>query len=267
MKIDIKGLIGSFVKAAEPKMPEILGGAAIGFGVAAVIAAIKKTYDYQEDIKEAKKKKAYTDLDGDIKEGELTKKEVALIAVKRYYPVGILLILDSACVIWSLKINRERVSSLLAACAVSNAALKDYKDAAKEVLGEKKRQEIQSAIDDKKIAANPVENTKVVNELSEKRVLFFDPMSSRYFRSDVETVRKALNDLNAAFLYEPYITLNDWYDMLDIPRTKLGDDVGWNGVNGLVDIGPDDARIASNGEPCIALVYHTEPTYDYERYR
>ncbi|MBO6285676.1 MAG: hypothetical protein J6O18_05150 [Bacilli bacterium] len=267
MKIDFKSVVDSVVKTVRPKMPEVLGGCAIGFTIAAVLLAVKQTYEFKEDVEELKKKKVYVDLDGEPKEGVLTKKETALLAAKRYYPVGILVVLDAACVIGSLKINHDRISSLLAACAVSNSALKEYKEAAKEVLGQKKQQEIQSAIDDKKLKEKPVETSNVIHELSDKRTLFFEPLSGRYFRSDIESVRKALNDLNAAFMYEAYITLNDWYDMLDIPRTELGDNVGWNGVNGLVDIGPDDARIASNGEPCIALVYHTEPTYDYTRFR
>lgn len=52
-------------------------------------------------------------------------------------------------------------------------------------------------------------------------------ISGRYFKSDIEKLKRAANDLSRRMLDEGYISLNDFYYEIALPETKLGDELAW----------------------------------------
>ena len=92
--------------------------------------------------------------------------------------------------------------------------------------------------------------------------LCYDGVSGRYFKSDIETIRRAINTVNRSMTYDMYVSLSEFYDELGLEHTDVSDDLGWNLDNGLVDI-DFDSRIAEDGTPCITLNYRVAPRYDF----
>ncbi|MBQ5562679.1 MAG: hypothetical protein IIT39_04770 [Clostridia bacterium] len=57
--------------------------------------------------------------------------------------------------------------------------------------------------------------------------LCYETLSGRYFYSDIEKIRAAVNRANKIILEESYISLNEFYDELDLGHTGIGDSIGW----------------------------------------
>jgi hypothetical protein len=92
-------------------------------------------------------------------------------------------------------------------------------------------------------------------------------MSGRYFSSNREKIKRAENELNKRMIHDVfgYVSLNDFYDEIGLPRTDTGYILGWN-VNKTIDI-DFDSHIADNGKPTIVLDYNlSRPEYDFDRF-
>ena len=94
--------------------------------------------------------------------------------------------------------------------------------------------------------------------------LFYDPISDRHFMSDIETIRKIVNDLNYAMGYgsEMYVSLSQLYDELGLKHTSISDNIGWNIRDGLIE--PDFSSQIDEGKPCIVLDWLKVPSYDFD---
>ena len=94
--------------------------------------------------------------------------------------------------------------------------------------------------------------------------LCYDSVSGRYFKSSIDQIKKAENSINRTVLTEMYVSLNEFYDELDLDHTKLGNDLGWNIDDGLIEI-DFSSQIADNGKPCVVVNYSVAPRYGYSK--
>ena len=91
----------------------------------------------------------------------------------------------------------------------------------------------------------------------------YDSVSGRYFKSDMETIKKAENELDARLRNEMYVSLNEFYYEIGLePLRVIGEDLGWNIDNGYLDLN-FSSQIASDGTPCLVLDYGVAPRYDF----
>jgi hypothetical protein len=89
-------------------------------------------------------------------------------------------------------------------------------------------------------------------------------MSGRYFRNDIEQIRRVVNDLNHQLLSDMWLTLNEFYYAIGLGGINLGEEVGWN-ADELIEIN-FSSKITPDGEPCLVLNYETTPYYDFRNY-
>ena len=105
----------------------------------------------------------------------------------------------------------------------------------------------------------------VISNVVEKgNTLCYDSISGRYFKSDIEKIKKAENELNKKMLNEMYLSLNEFYDELGLRPTSLGNELGWNIDDGLIDI-HFSSQLSEDDQPCLVLDYCVAPRYGYER--
>lgn len=241
-------------KTMVKRSPEILIGLGITGMISTTIMAVKATPKALELIKEAEKEK------DDI----LTPMEKTKTCWKCYAPAVATGIFSVACIIGANSVNAKRNAGLAAAYKLSETALMDYRDKVVETLGEKKEKEIREKVDEERIKKNPVKNKEVIVTDKNTNTLCYDPISGRYFKSDIERIRRAENTLNKQLLHDicGYVSLNDLYDELGLDHTSLGDDLGWNTERGLLDI-DFTSQITQDGTPCIVLNYGVQPKYGY----
>lgn len=174
-----------------------------------------------------------------------------------YVPSALLACAGTASIICSRNITKNRFTAMATAYTVTSSTLRSFKKNLEEVVEPEKVKIIKSKVakDNLEEAANDIPS----NNNEEKKPLFFDSVSGRYFRSTINEIDKAVNELNKQMMNEMYIRLNDFYNEIGLERIKIGEDLGWNIDKGLIEV-RYDTTIADNDEPCIVLDY--ELTYD-----
>ena len=160
--------------------------------------------------------------------------------------------------------NARRNAALATAYQLSQTALTEYKKKVVETIGEKKEQVIKDKIAKDKIENDPISKRGDVIITEKGNTLCYDAISGRYFKSDIDQIKKVVNELNRKMLSEMYISLNQFYTALGLSTTTLGDELGWNIDNGLIEL-DISAQIADDDTPCIAIDYLIAPKYDYSR--
>ena len=255
--------------------PEILTGIGIAGLLATTVLAVKATPKALKCIDEEKKKQNDILLEDAKAKGEeiceqitnLKPIDVVKVTWKCYIPAAVTGLGSVACIIGASSVNAKRNAALATAYALSETALKEYQDKVVETIGEKKEQVIREQIDKDHIERNPVTKVDVI-DTRKGNTLCYDYYSGRYFYSDIEEVKKAVNIINSALLRDDYVSLNELYDEMGLPRNGIGDSVGWN----VSRIGRDlvRARISSqvtdDGRPAIVLSCEPSPTHTYTKY-
>ena len=232
---------------------EILTGVGIAGMLTTVGLAIKATPKAMELIEEKKE-----ELDAD----ELTKGETVKAAWKPYIPTAIVGTLSAVCLIGACAEGAKRTAALATACKLSETALSEYKDKVVEAIGEKKEKGVREKVAQERIENTPVNKSEVI--LTEKgNTLCFDPLSSRYFKSDIDRISKAENELNNKMLHDicGYASMNDFYNELGLPQIDVGDILGWNTDN-LIDI-EISSHVTEEGVPCIVVGHANQPKYEF----
>lgn len=252
--------ISAFFKKVETQMvkhsPEILTGIGITGMITAGVMAVKATPKALDLLSEIHEKEA--ELEMDKKE---VSKEIITKVAPVYIPSVLITGMSIACLIGATSVNNRRTAALATAYSLSESALKEYQEKVIETFGEKKERGVRDAIAKDKIDRNPVSNSEVY--ITKKGdTLCYDTISGRYFKSDIDKIKKIENELNRKLISEMYISLNEFYYELGLQCTKNGNDLGWNVGDGLINI-RFSAQIAEDDTPCIVLDYDYAPRYDF----
>jgi hypothetical protein len=230
--------------------PEILMGFGIAGWAVGTVLAVKATPKAVRCIEEATYEK----------EDDLSPLEIVKATWKCYIPAAVTCVAATGCLIGSCSTSVRRHAALATAYKLSETALDEYREQVIETVGEKKEKDIQEKVNQKQINKTPVEQSNIVNT-GKGTTLMLDPLSQRYFRSDLEFVRRAENNLNKEILHSIYgtVNINDFYDEIGIPRTETGDMMGWN-TDRMIDLNITSG-ITDWGEPCIVIAHYNRPDY------
>lgn len=250
--MNVSKLMKDLGSAMKKHSPEILTGIGVTGLIATTVMAVSVTPKAMTLIEEKKE---------ELQVEKLTPAEIVQTTWKCYLPAAITSVTSIACIIGASSVNVKRNAALATAYTLSETALKEYKDKVIETIGEKKEEAIRDAIAKDKIEQNPV-STKEVIITPKGNTLCYDPISGRYFKSDIDHIKRVENELNRAILNEGYITLNDFYYALGLSNIKIGDDIGWNANKGLLDI-HFSSQLAEDGTPCLVINFPIAPKYDF----
>lgn len=254
----MKKIFNDISEKMSKHSPEILVGVGIAGMFSTVVMSVKatpKVYSMIEKEKEVRRLE---------EKPELTKVDILKMAWKPYLPAAIMFGCSTACIIGANSVNAKRNAVLSTACHISERALAEYRDKVVEVIGEEKEKEIRDKVSEDRMKKDSVTSNTVI--LSKGDTLCYDTITGRYFKSDVDKIKKAENELNHILITGDYCSLNEFYDMLDIPATEMGTAVGWNVKDGLVEI-YFSAQIADDGQPCVVVNYDIQPTYNFDSMR
>lgn len=255
MKPKFTGLVNNVKKVVIKRSPEILTGIGIAGMISAGILAVRATPKALELIRER---------EDELKVEKLSVGETVKTTWKCYIPAVSTCILSAACIIGASSVHTKRNAAIAAAYKLSEKALIEYKDAVIETIGEKKELEVRDKMAEKRIEKDPVSKTEVI--ITDKGTsLCYDSISGRYFKSDIETIKRAENVINKQMLSDMYVSLNDFYDELGLDFTKMGRELGWSVDDGLIDI-HFSSQLADDGTPCLVVEYYTPPRYNFDRF-
>lgn len=233
--------------------PEILTGIGIAGMVTTTILAVKAT------------PKAVKILESHKEENEkITPVDAIKLTWKGYIPAIITGSVSIACLVGASSANLKRNAALATAYKLSETALTEYKESVVEAIGEKKEKHVQEKVAEKQVKNNPVSDSEIIIT-GDGKSLCFDPLSGRYFMSSMDILQKAENKLNKEILQDVfgYASVNDFYAEIDLPRTEVGNLLGWNSEH-LIDL-HITATPSEDGRPALVIGHYNRPKYDYDR--
>lgn len=250
-------------RLVKKRSPEILTGLGIAGMVTTTVLAVKATPKALQLIEEEKERKL-VDGNDTVENHSLKPIEVIKVTWKPYVPAALIGTASVACLIGANSVHARRHAALYSAYKLSETALTEYRDKVVETIGDKKEKKVRDEIAKDKVEQQPVTKTEIIMTGGGDS-LFFDAISGRYFMSNIEFIRKTINDLNYGLGYsnEPYVSLSTLYDELGIPRNNISDEIGWNIKDGLIE--PDfSTQLSDDGRPCIVLDFLKIPTYGFD---
>ena len=247
--------IQKIMMSLSKNSPTILTGLAVAGLVTSVVMAVRATPTAYSVLAEKEREK----------NDKLCNKEVIQYAWKIYIPTALMGAATIGCIIGANQIGMRRNAALASVYSLTETTLKEYQAKVVETIGATKEKKIQDEIDKDKIKKNPPRTDDIIFT-GKGETLCYDSLSGRYFKSDIEKIRKAENELNKELLANNFVSLNEVYEALGLPEIGIGDELGWtlwiDNNDNLVAF-QFSSQLTEDGVPCLVLNYAVEPRNDY----
>jgi len=262
-----------FIGEISSNSPVILTGIAVTGVVSTVILAVKATpkaiaimddevYTRYVDSKSEETFPEWIGLDTETYTWKdttnlLTKKEIIKYSWKCYIPTAAVGAVTIACIIGAHNVHLRRNAALASLYSLTESAFKDYQAKIVETIGKNKELKVRDDISEDKIKHNPTGDAEIFFT-GKGETLCYDSMSGRYFKTDIDKVKRAEYALNRTLMTDMFVTLNEFYDELGLSHIKLGEDIGWN-IDKASIIITFSAHLTDKDEPCLVLNYEVVP--------
>lgn len=271
-RINVKPFVHACKVGMAKNAPTILtitGITAMASSTYWAVKATPKALALKEKAEVEKNKKAGTFKGDEVNDWiALTKVEIVQTCWRCYAPAFITGVLGAACLIGANSMSLRKNAALAAAYALSETNFKEYREKTLEEVGEKKEEKIRNAVAEEKITKNPV-NTSTVLETGNGDTLCYDAICGRYFKSSIEKLKSALNELNMELVQDGYVSLNQYYDLIGLPDGMLGDDLGWSINDNHSTVQLDLSAQLTKDEaqtPCMVVAFKYGPIYNYDAF-
>ncbi len=197
----------------------------------------------------------------------LTPKERIELVWKLYMPAAGVMTLSCTAIVFANRISTRRTVAMAAAYTISERAYSEYKEKVVQQLGKSKEGKIREELAQERVArADKPANVMIATD--DGQVLCHDAFSNQYFKSDMESLRRAQNDVNAQILHADSATVSDFYHYVGSPElqpTSVSGDLGWN-TDKLLEL--DFHTVLHNDRtPCISIDFAVVPIRDPWRFR
>lgn len=266
--MDLSALFKRAGQVAAEKSPAILTAIGVTGTLTTAYLAAKAAFASVEVLKEAEEAARaeffgdQTDAEGKVVEVEfegLTFGEQFEAVWKLYTPAAASAAMTVAAIICAGRVSDRRAVAMASAYSVVEKNFKEYRAKTTSKIGKKKEQEIRDEIAQERVDRHPTSRTETILT-KDGTQMCYDPWSDRYFTSDVETIRSAVNDFNAKVINESYASLSEFWHMIGLGPTKNSDRIGWS-TDALLDV--DYSFPTVNGNPVCYVDFRVEPTTRY----
>lgn len=244
--MSLETFLSKTTRVAKNNSPSILAALAVGGIATTGLMSYSAGRRYQHEL--------------DLYDEELPPKQRFQIGWRGALPLFIVGGLAATCVIAGTAINNRRNAALAGLVTLGEVTFREYKEKAEEVLTKQKREQVDKELGQKKLDALPANGDIVV--IGEGDILLFDTLSARLFKSSQLAIEKAEVELNRRLLHEMYVSLNEWYDEIGLPRTDLGDDLGWHHA---VPLEISFIPLLKENKPVMGIQYRFRPETGYDR--
>lgn len=243
-------------KTLTKHSPTILTGLGVAGFISTVFMAVKATPKAMEILEHERNFRH--DEYGIKYDDPINIQDTVQLTWKVYTPSAMMGLLSIGCVIGATSINNRRTAALSSLFAVAESTLKEYQAKVVETIGENKEKKIRADIAADELKKNPLESKAIiVSGLGD--TLCYDAYTGRYFKGDVEDIKRTINEFNHRLLKEMQIPINDLYFELGLDSVESGRDIGWDVEKGLLEI-DISAKLASGNVPCVVLTFTNRPT-------
>lgn len=251
----IKKTAGRFGKFVTKYSPEILIGCGlVGFGTTCVLVA------HEAPIAKEKLDELHIELGKS--EEEITKTRVIFEEAKTvlpiYAPSIISGVVSCGCILGSYRISSKRTAAIATAYELANSSLIEYQRKVVEKLGEKKEAELRHEINEEKLQKNPPPE-QLTNELvyTDDGCTLFTDFTGRYFRTNIDTARRAEKTISDRLKTEMYVPYNDFWWELGCGTKPIGDYLYFTVEKGIEMV--FDYIKAPDGSSCTVIDFMNRP--------
>ena len=248
----------TILKAAEKfvidNSPGILTGLGVAGTVTTAILTGRAAYSSALMISEKNHEK-------DVHDFYMEPKEKIQLVWKEFIPPAAVGLVTIAAIIGANQIGSRRAAAFAAAFKLSEQLSEDYKKKVVETLGLQKEEKMRSELAAEKMKQNPPPPGMIIVAGSD--VLMYDELSGRYFKGQVENVKKAVNEINHQVLNYYCASLTEFYEKLGLTATSFSDSTGWN-TDELLDV-QFSPTMTEDQQPAIMIGYNHEPIKGYDR--
>lgn len=242
-----------FIKRNGSTILTVTGG--IG-AVATTVMAVKATPKALKTIEAVE----------EVKGEKLTKLEIIQVAGPIYIPTVLVGVGSLACIFGANMLNKRQQAAMASAYALLDSSYKQYRNKVKELYDEVVDEKIRSEI------AKDHYKEDAPEKAEDGKQLFYEYFSERYFESTIEDVLRAEAGLNRLIANECGAYLNEYYELLGLPPTEAGKELGWS--NGILEamywtnwVDFDHKKVEmEDGEECIVISLMQEPVIDFAYY-
>lgn len=240
-------LLKQGTKVVADHAPALLTAFGVSGTVTTAVLASKASYRASEII--------HADEDGAGTAGTFKQrwKERIPLVWRLYIPPVTTGVVTVGAIICANRISTKRAAAAYSLLTMTQQAFSEYREEITEVIGPKKEEAARDNIVQKKVeGASPEIHNILVRE---NQQLCCEMHTGRYFASDMQTIRKGMNDLNAQLIDRGWATLDDWYYIAGLESTQFSDNWGWTTRNGLLDLKFTSA-LTRDGKPVLAFTYN-----------
>lgn len=251
--MDVANLAKQFGKTISKNSPAILTAMAVTGTVSTAVFATKATIDSVRDYDTLTRLQA--------NEVRMDKRDIVRRYWVSYVPAVATCGVTIACIVGANTVHTRRSAALMSAYSLTETAFKEYQEKVVETVGVAKEQKVRDSVAQDRVANNPIgQNEVFVTGTGE--VHCYESITGRYFKSNMESLRKAMNDVNAQIMNEMYASQNDFFRAIGLAVTGTGETVGWN-TDKRLDL-QFSSVLDEKGEPCLAVGYANLPFPQYD---
>lgn len=269
MNLNITQHINTINKLVVKHAPTILSSAGAVGVVTTTILAVKATPKAHKKIEKLRFEVAQMrnsvlseDEQLSVEDIHISFSETFVLTWKDFLPTAISGVLTIGAIFYAHKINLNRSAALLGAYTMTDKLYSEYKEKVEEKFGKEKGDEIIEAMAQDSVSNEPPIQTEIIDTRN-GTTLFKDGLSGRYFRSSMERVRKAMNDVNENIFQTGEASLNEYYSALDLDGIGIGESLGWDTdvpcrLHFSSALTPDD-------QSCVVVAFDNLPFNRYNR--
>lgn len=165
-----------------------------------------------------------------------------------------------ACVLGSHRVHTRRTAAAVAAYSLTERAFAEYRAKVEETLGKNKAEKVQAAVVEEQMqAVHPHSQAKEIIVAAGGESLCCDLTTGRYFESDMQTLKAAVNRVNERLLKERWMSVKEFYHEIEVYPNHHIDNLGWDLETGLMDL-VFTPTLTDKGVPCLAFTFnYTKP--------
>lgn len=249
------------LQSVDNKSPIILSGLAIAGVLSTTIMAIKATPDAINKIDWERRRRLLATENDEFEYVDPRAEKLTIIRLtwQSYIPTASMGLITIACIVGSQSINSKRQAALIGGFTLVEGAFREYREKVIDQLGNKTDQKVRDSIAQDRVTNNPASSQVIITGMDQQ--LCYDPNTDRYFKSDMETIRRAVNDINHQCLHNMYASQNDFFRLIGLGTTTMGEEFGWT-TDVMLDI-DFTTTLSAESIPCIVINYRLDPTRNF----
>lgn len=211
----------NWLKKQSPTILTCIGAVGVVATAVTAVRATPKALDLCADLRHDRLR-----VNGE----EPTKLDYVLETWTCYLPSAAIGAATIAAIFAANVLGKRQIAALSSAYIFLNRSYKDYINKVKDIYGEEADKQVKAAMAKEKYSDDGllVKSSDGDNDYC----IFYEEHYGKFFERTMLEVREAEYQLNRKLCREGEASLNDFFELLDLPKSEIGEMFGWSQEDG-----------------------------------